>query len=242
MDRQLSVPDAAKRLGVNDARVRALIAAGDLHAAKIGGRWLLDGLSVARRERDGAAHGRPFEPHNAWAVILIASDENPDWIMPGVRWRLRQLLSLQGIAELRQRLRHRARIRPLRAHPGELRYLAQRRRLARSGVSGAGEHGLGLASGVELDAYVTGETLPRLIDEHALADAEPGEANVLLRAVPQEAWHLDDRRTAPLAAVALDLAESLDSRSARVGADTLHAIDRRVRRQRLIDGGRGAQE
>ncbi|MBW1870802.1 MAG: helix-turn-helix domain-containing protein [Deltaproteobacteria bacterium] len=42
----ISVAEAASRLGVNQARVRAMIVAGLLDAVKVGGRWLIDGVRI----------------------------------------------------------------------------------------------------------------------------------------------------------------------------------------------------
>jgi excisionase family DNA binding protein len=38
----LGTVEAARRLGVSDARVRSLIASGRLKAVKVGGAWLID--------------------------------------------------------------------------------------------------------------------------------------------------------------------------------------------------------
>ena len=55
----LSVSEAASRLGVSDARVRALIGAGALQAVKVGRAWAVAESSVEQRVRDGARPGRP---------------------------------------------------------------------------------------------------------------------------------------------------------------------------------------
>lgn len=52
------------------------------------------------------------------------------------------------------------------------------------------------------------------------------DGNLRLRLVPEEAAHLlKARRVAPLASIALDLAEEPDSRSARAGLEALREID-----------------
>jgi excisionase family DNA binding protein len=222
----LAVSEAANLLGVHEARVRALIAAGELEAVKVGGRWLLDEDSIARREREGSHPGRPFEAHNAWALILLASGGEPTG-SPSVLWRLRRLLSQGGLAGLRQRMRRRGEAQRFVAHPGELRYLADDSELVPSGISAARAHGLDLAAGNEFEAYVSADALPRVVKEHALAPADHGEANVVLRVVPAAAWVLGGQPLAPYAAVALDLAESSDPRSARAGATALRGLDRK---------------
>ena len=55
----LSVSEAASRLGVSGARVRALIGAGALRATKVGRAWAVAESSVEQRLREGARSGRP---------------------------------------------------------------------------------------------------------------------------------------------------------------------------------------
>jgi hypothetical protein len=99
-----------------------------------------------------------------------------------------------------------------------------------SGISGAGSQGLDLVSGSEIDAYVREDKLRALQRDHALNPAAEGEGNVLLRAVPVAAWHLENLQIAPLAAVAIDLAEEPDSRSARVGRQAVERLDKSLKR------------
>lgn len=228
----LAVSEAANLLGVHEARVRALIAAGELEAVKVGGRWLLDEDSIARREREGSHPGRPFEAHNAWALILLASGGEPAGTPPSVLWRLRRLLSHEGLSGMRQRMRRRSETQRFAAHPGELRYLADDPELVPSGISAARAHGFDLAAGDEFEAYVSADSLSRVVKEHALAPADRGDANVVLRAVPAAAWVLGGQPLAPHAAVALDLAESPDPRSARAGAAALRSLDKQRKRNR----------
>lgn len=97
-------------------------------------------------------------------------------------------------------------------------------------LRGGGNHGLGLVSGAEVDGYVTEPELDRLRRRHALEQAaDRAEANLVVRAVAERAWQFEDGdEAAPLAVVALDLAEDPDSRSARVGAQALKGLDRKV--------------
>lgn len=223
----LDVPHAARELGVNPSRVRALIAAGALDAQKIGGRWLVDWASVAARGREASSAGRPLAPRNAWGMLLVASgEEMPAGLDPVARWRIGQALRVHGLAELRARLARRAELRRYWALPGELRALHNREGLVLSGSSAAGAYDLKLVAPDTIDAYVPARLLERLERDHALESASASQSNVVLRAVPADAWLLDDRRVAPLAAVALDLSAYPDPRSARVGAEVLARLDR----------------
>jgi excisionase family DNA binding protein len=222
----VDVSGAARELGVNASRVRALISSGVLDAEKIGGRWLIDRTSVAERGREPSSAGRPLAPRNAWALLLAASgEEQPHDISPATRWRLRQGLAKHGLLGLRPRLGLRADIRRFWALPGELRALRDQSGLALSGSSAAGAYDLELVAPDTIDAYVPEHRIADLIDEHALDAASPASANVILRAVPDDAWLLSERRVAPLAAVALDLAAYPDPRSARVGKALLDRLD-----------------
>jgi hypothetical protein len=74
--------------------------------------------------------------------------------------------------------------------------------------------------------------LSEFVARHALERAGV-EGNVRLRPVSKEAWRfLEGRQAAPMAAVALDLAEERDPRSARSGRKALRALDRQWRNRR----------
>ena len=225
MPSHVPVEDVARQLGVDPSRVRALIASGRLQADKVAGRWLVDWDSVLARERAQKAPGRPLAPRNAWALLLLASgDAFPD-LDPHAQWRLRQTLRRHRLAHLESRLHQRADVHRLWALPGELRPLRAAPGVALTGSSAAGELNLELLAPDTVDAYVPASALDALAREHGLESVGPREANVILRAVPDEAWLLGGRRTAPSAAVGLDLAAYPDSRSARVGAELLAKLD-----------------
>jgi len=228
----VSVPEAARELRLNPSRVRSLIVDGSLRADKIAGRWLVHSESVAERQREPVPSGRPMAARNAWAMLLAASGEPfPEGIDPAVRWRLRQALTHQGLVAVRGRLGRRAEVERFWALPGELRALHMSKDIVLTGSSAAGALGLPLAAPDTIDAYIRASRLDELVDEHGLDDVdEVGQDNVVLRIVPDEAWLLDERRAAPIAAVALDLSFYPDSRSARVGHDLLKRADREARR------------
>lgn len=229
MNEQIAVPEAASILGLSPGRVRALVAQGQLSASKLGGRWLVERAAVEARKRQEVSDGRPFAPHNAWVLLLLASDESVEGVDPSVRSRLRRALRLESLEKLGPRLFRRAEIRFLDAHPGEIAHLLEDPELVRSGVSAAAEHGLDLVSGQEADGYLRADALEKFASSHALSPA--GSAgNVRLRLVPGESWRfLAGRPVAPLAAVALDLSEDPDSRSARAGHKALRDLDRERR-------------
>jgi hypothetical protein len=231
MPELVSVPEAARELKLNPSRVRSLIADGSLRADKVAGRWLVHSESVAARQREPMPPGRPMAPRNVWAMLLAASGEPfPDGLDPAVRWRLRQALTHQGLVAVRGRLERRANVERYWALPGELRALHKSKDIVLSGSSAAGVLGLELAAPDAIDAYAPASRLTRLVDEYGLEEVdEVGQDNVILRVVPDDAWLLDGREVAPVAAVALDLSFYPDSRSARVGHDLLKRADKEAR-------------
>lgn len=226
MRSHLAVDEAARHLGVASSRVRALIASGGLRADKVGGRWLVEWDSILARERARRGPGRPLTARNAWALLLLASGEQvPPAFDAHAHWRLRQTLGGHRLGDLESRLDRRAEVHHLWVLPGELQPLRAGGGLVLSGSSAAGKIDLGLLAPDTVDAYLQASRLDALMREHGLEPVAASEANVIVRAVPDDAWLLDGRRVAPRAAVALDLASYPDSRSARVGAELMAALD-----------------
>jgi Helix-turn-helix domain len=222
----ISVPDAADALGLSPARVRLLAANGGLPAQKIGGRWLVERNGVEKRRSRGSAGGRPFAPHNAWAILGLASGEELDQIDSVTRSRLRRLLSFERLSSLAPRLERRAQVHRFSGHPGEISYLLADERLVASGASAARSIGLDLL-GSGADGYISDANLDEVVQEHALIPAVAIDANVILRLVPGDVWaeFLEGQAHAPEAAVALDLAGEPDSRSRAAGEELLRRLD-----------------
>ncbi len=67
----VSVAEAARRLGVGVPRIHQRIADGSLRAERIGSQWVADELSLLRvAERNEP--GRPLSARSAWAIIALA--------------------------------------------------------------------------------------------------------------------------------------------------------------------------
>lgn len=223
----LSVSAAAGELNLNPARVRALIASGALSAEKIGGVWLVDRASVAGRKRRQTSPGRPLAPANAWALLLLASgSELPSQLAAPARWRVRQALRVYGLEALIPRLERRAEPIAYWALPGEMRALHERGEIVLSGASAAAAYEIGLVGSDAVDAYAPAGFIASLERAHGLQRVPGPESNVVLRAVPDEAWVLDGLRFAPAAAVALDLCSYSDPRARRAGASFVANVGR----------------
>jgi excisionase family DNA binding protein len=107
----VSVSDAAAALRLDRSRVRALAAAGELSARKIGGVWLIDRASIEQRRQHPSPAGRPLSAPNAWRVLLLASGEDVGKDAdPVARWRVRDALDRRGRDGLRRLLRRHAEV------------------------------------------------------------------------------------------------------------------------------------
>ena len=220
----LSVREAADRIGVGEVAVRQHIASGDLAAIKRGRSWWLEPQAVERMARQRPSGGRPLSPAMAWAVVLLASGEEAVAREAAGRdryWsRARAWLGDHPLDQHAARLRARARVEDLDAHPSELRRILARPDTLATGASAGDAVGLvGPASGVEV--YAPAGRREAIMEEHALM---PGGGPVRVRWVPDELWPYLDRdsdRRAPGVAVLLDLLESDESRARREAARAL---------------------
>jgi hypothetical protein len=204
----ISVAEAAGRLGVSAARVRARIAAGDLPARKVAGRWLLDPYEVARDEpRPG---GRPLSPRMAWALIALAEGGEPLDVSAPERSRLRRRLRDEPtLRELADLARRRARTHRLRAHPGAL-----PRALAWPGAvpTGASAPGTDLVEVALAELYLPADQVDALVNGLRPRPAG-GDANLVVHTPAVDHWPFTSG-AGPLT-VALDLWEAGDARSRR---------------------------
>jgi hypothetical protein len=220
----IEVSSAAKDLGVSEQRVRSLLSNDLLEGQKIAGRWFVDPESMERWRSRSSRGGRPFSRENSWGILLAASGQEPLWLSPWDRSRLRNRLSLDWRKWI-PKVRNRARLRAFRAHPGQLKRISSDSRLILGGVSAASHYGADIKARDELEAYVRDRDIRKLVNRYKLV--ESSSPNILLHVVESK-WPLgldSQARVMPAAVVALDLIESPDSRSRRAG----HALLRQLR-------------
>ena len=192
------MPEAAHILGVSDARVRQLIAAGDVRARQIAGRWLVDVASL----RSAPRRGRPMSPRIAWALVELVEGRRAPWLSNEEAYRLR--LQRSRLAQdkepeilLRSWLAARA-VRHALSAPAPAKLLGDPR-VVRSGVSDIRS---GLSAGHEAEAYVLADDLEAVRSEHLLVSADRARANVWLHAAP-----MLPAAPVPLLLLAADLAQ-----------------------------------
>ncbi len=221
-----SVRQAAQRLAVNPARIRALIAAGELSANNIDGRWLVHRASLEHRARRASAvspgvsprgrrhvtaEGRPFSERTAWAVLLGPDHAFHEGMSRQQRHRLEKCLDGRAIDVAK--LRRRAMTACYEMHPSMAPHLLADRRLTRTGASAAAEYGADVVADRHVEAYVRQQDHDAVAREYALATS--GQPNVVLRIVNGPWPFATDSRVAPVRVVCVDLLDSSDPRDRR---------------------------
>lgn len=219
----LAPADAASQLGVSVRRVYHLIASGRLPAERIGRRLLIERAAVDAWDNVRSPGGQPFSPQRAWGLLVLADGEPAPWLDPVSRSKLRAILRDRSLRELRSRLGRRSERNALRAHPSDLRRLADEPGVMRSGVSAAREIGLELIASEVLDAYVSERRFDGLVRRYRLRPSR--DPNVTLRRLPDLDFGWESRTVAPAAAVAIDLAEDPDPRSQEAADQALRRYD-----------------
>lgn len=218
---QVSISEAAARLGVNRARVHQLVTKGELPAQRIGGRWLLDAGAVATRERDGVPAHRPFSSRAAWGLLSLAAGGGAPWLSPSEKSRARHRLRTLPAEEWAWMCRRRAIAHRFFAHPSALPRILADPRCVRGGVSALDTNGADLlvVGKDEAEVYAVSEDLATLVRAYALSDSD--RPNLVVR-IPSEVWPFEDgAEVAPPAVVALDLIDAGDERSRRAGTALL---------------------
>ena len=222
----LSVADAAQALQVSPRRVRQLLADRSLPGVRIGGRWLVSPAGVEHRSRSRPAAGRPLSSVSAWQVLAALSGVEDELarLSPPLRSRarsraayLRRQLSDARLEQWRTLLRQRATLHQFYGHPSVLADIVSDRRVVRSGISAAHDHGADLFVVGGAEGYGRPPDLAGIVEHYALNATVGAEANVWLRIAGSGADWLFHRRVAPAAVVAADLMERAEARDQAAG-------------------------
>jgi excisionase family DNA binding protein len=208
--RTLTATDVATMLETSTSRVRELIAAGDLRARKLGGRWILarqdvDALALANRSA-----GRPWSPRMAWGYIAMAEGTSLEHLTAPERSRLRSrvraALPIDAVARLARR---RAETHGFQLHSGLLRRALDWPGAVATGISATGHD---LLHDKTAELYLRGDDLGQMIRTFKARPATPSP-NLVVHVPAIELWPFHDE--AGPVTVALDLWAAGDARSRR---------------------------
>jgi hypothetical protein len=204
--------EAAERLGLHPASLRAMAARGAVSAEKVAGRWLMDNAEVRRLEASHIAQGRPWSARSVWALLEAAGGGQPAGLS---RSELRRLHERLGqLAEISPgRLAGRAVVHHMHGHPRSLERLAADQRVVVSGVAAVAGRSPDLVSDDAASVYVPADLFDAVVTAHRLVPVPVSGANVEVR-VPVGGWPFEGGVVLwPVAAA--DLLDRGDERSVR---------------------------
>lgn len=229
---ELTVAEAAARLGVDDSRARRMLRDGVLPGRRVGRQWLVPSEEVARLSGHGRRAGRPLAPARAWGLLDLLDDGSAPWLSPVARSQTRTLLRRLAGADAdrwRAALRARSDVLRCRVHPAAVRRLVEEG----SGVALAAGENEAVRRGIDLVAfdavpqvYVRPQEWPRL-ERELMVKVGPGDPNLVLR-VPRAVWPFERRGHVSAAALAADLLESAGPRAVSGGLALLNVLSRPV--------------
>jgi excisionase family DNA binding protein len=226
----VSVAEAARRLGVGVPRIHKRIADGSLRAERIGSQWVVDELSLLR-VAEHREPGRPLSSRSAWAIIALAESDDEalaalapiersrakarlDELIASVPKRLSEDSVRQLAAELRKLFRNRAERRCYKAAAADLADLREDERW-QSLISPASS---GIAS-TEIDGYVAANDLPGLERAFLLTPAVD-DGNVVIHSLPDGQPSYPDSKLQ----LAADLADQRGAREELRAAELLREV------------------
>lgn len=211
---------AAMQLQVSERQVERLAKAGELTVTRtVAGALLIDAASVHRLAQADRHGGRPASPATAWAALTLLSGERVSWLDRPALSRLRHRLRAADANSLCWATRRRATVRRMEswgAHGG----------LLHTGVSALHDPAMSALFGLApverggADGYVRASDFDDLVNALGLFDDVEG--SMTARVVPDDAGYGVDHVL--VAAVAADLAESLDAREAAAGKRVLNNL------------------
>lgn len=228
---ELTTREAAARLGVSQARVRALINSGGLTARRVGTLCLIDSASVEHQRglTTAGATGRAMSPRIAWAAADLADGGPAAWLSATERSRLRRRLSSTTEVDVVRRWmsRRATSIHRYKVGPKDLTALLTDSRVVRTGISAVESYRLGLGTGGTADVYVSSEDLGQLVRGYVLLST--GRGNLTVRVDDDglcrvAARMIDGRLVVPRLIAGTDLADDTDARTRSAGRRLLAQV------------------
>ena len=225
---EMSVVDAAAELGVSGREVTRLVHAGDLAVARsLGGMLLLEAGSVHRRAQMRRHRGRPWSEGVAWAALALLSGERVGWISPAQTTRLGHRLRRSSAEEVAFLARRRAVVHRMQGWLDGARSQELTGHLVVTAASALGQGDIGSRFGLaphrrDIDGYGLAEDFDGVVANCGLVAEEGSGGNVTVRAVTVPDAFATGRT--PVAAVAVDLTDSLDTRERSAGLRVLQEL------------------
>ena len=228
----LTSSQAAAELGVSSHQIAMLVKNGEVNALRPGRSLLIDPYSLRQYKLMRRGKGRPLSPDVAWGALWVLSGLEASWLSYHQQRRL--YLKLDGISarDLIWQMRKRCTLRVFRAGADQLDDL--RKALLLSGKSTDRPDIFGMPGNThEIEGYADETQAQKMKEGFGLVEDIAG--NVLVHIPASEPWDMADieghalNGQMPVAAVAADLAVSLDPRESHAGTAALQILLRALR-------------
>jgi excisionase family DNA binding protein len=229
---EITVRDAAERLGIGEPRVRQLLVSGDIAGRRLGRMWMVSAESVGQLQQRNRPPGRPLGPRRAWGLLDLLAGGEALWLPPSARSQLKarlRRLAEAGPDQWRAALRGRNEVVRCQAHPAAIPRL-----LSYGGVLPAG---LGVLVCRRFDltviprdidqAYVDPALWPDISPALAIRTAGPRGTEIapnLTVLLPRIAWPFVGRDELPDSVLAADLLETSEPRAVSAAAERLNEL------------------
>jgi excisionase family DNA binding protein len=215
--RELTVAEAAERLGRSKMSIHRLIDSGQLMPAGTAGKTILiEPSSVERLAITGTRRGRPWTAKTAWAALALLSGQDPNWVSASEKSRLKsrlRTLDANAVCSLARHKDHTIRYRATREAVDRLNdHLIASGASAMRDKSTAETFGLSGGSGIA-EGYVMSGDAQSLANAFGLV--EDADGNAIIHEVGLEEPFTEGR--VPVAAIAVDLMGSLATRERTAG-------------------------
>ncbi len=217
---EVTTAEAAGRLHVSQRQIQRLISSGELPARRTAGdAWVLDALAVNSLARSRPSRGRPWSPEVAWGALWMLSGLEAAWVDDRTRSRLLGRLEGMDGADVVHGCRRRADV--MRCRMSESFFDDLRGSIALSGVSAAEQFGLA-GDTTRVEGYCGVDAWPGIRSTfHLVADAR-GNATIRVTALTDVL--AGPGAAMPKAVVAVDLAESYETRERDAGLRELEEL------------------
>lgn len=223
--RHLSSAEAAEELGVTRHQIAMLARNDEINATMVSGVLLIDPFSLRQYKQLKRGNGRPISADVAWAMLWTLSGLDAPWL--DYQQRRRAILKLREIdaPDLVWQTRKRSKRRVFYTSTNLFGEIGTQ--LTLSGKSTDRPDIFGMPKNThELEGYADEDTLNNLIEKYDLHEDISG--NLLVHCAVSTPWQddmdLKSRAQMPVAAVACDLAASLDPRESRAGISALEIL------------------
>ena len=227
---EIEVKEAARRLGVDDSRVRQLLRSGSLRGRRVGNSWVVLVDDVARLEQNRIRSGRPLAARRAWAALDLIGSGRAPWLSDSARSQVRSHLARldePGPQVWLSLLRSRSDVVHALAHPAALKRIADLDGALRAGVPESVHRGFDLVALGDAvpEIYLEASAWPQVARSLAIRES-PGsnaEPNLIVR-LPRDVWPFGEANAVSDAALAADLLDSAEPRAVAAGASRLNEL------------------